>query len=398
MNQKLAEVSPRFLQQIANAVHYWLGVTQHVDDSKIAALDCERTNIVRVLDYSLKVDSLVCPSAELIRQVFKLIEQKAYWSEWIPILKTALAAIPDDETELKIVLLNQTGFLCRLQHASDEALTYHEQALALCTAAERSDDLTITHYHLANVYFDTGDLQQSLCFAQKAQTGFANYFAADNVKQAAIHNLLGLITLYADEIEEAVPLFQLAIEQWQKTDQKIYLIRTFCNQALALTWLGHYEAALQCYEQALSTLGEDQNWIEVSRIRGGQGTVYFEMQLWSEAEQYFVQAEEISRHYQADDFIHALTTHNLGSVLAKKKQWLIAQSYLEESIIHCRRANAVVLQTLSMGLLGVVLANLAQSEKGVSLLDEALAQLEQLATDRYSKKLHKELEAHRLQL
>jgi tetratricopeptide (TPR) repeat protein len=376
MNQKLAGVNPRFLQQIANAVHYWLGATQQVDDSKIAALDRERTTIVRVLDYSLKVDSLVCPSAELIRQVFKLIEQRTYWFEWIPIVTQALAVLPPEKTLLRAQLLNQIGFLQRLCLDYDASLNAHHNALALCQQANHVEERNISYLFLANTHFDQHQFERSQQYGMLALSGFeAQSPPPDAGKFAAASNLLGLVASQRGAYEESLPLFRQAIVHWGQTEQAVYLARTWCNIADALTWLGTFKNALASYTEAEQALAKTNSVEDLILVKNGRGTVYYEMEAWEQAKAAYVEANGLAQTSPGLRYWQAVTAVNLADVFIRQGQWVRAESLLHVSLESWGDVTNAFVLAHTQGLLATVHANQGKVDEALPLYKAAIAKL-----------------------
>lgn len=390
--QNLTQVSPRFLQQIANAVHYWLGEAQHLEDGNIAALDRERTNIIRVLDYSLKVDSLVYDSAELIRQLFKLIEQRTYWSEWIPVVEQALAVLPLPETLLWAQLSNQLGFLQRLCRNYDASLTAHRNALALCEQENHLEERNITYLFLANTYFDQHQFEQSHSFGTLALSGFdAQHPAPDSSKFAAAHNLLGLIASQRGSYVESLSLFNRAIAHWKQTSQFVYLARAWCNLADAQTWLGAFEDALASYAAAEQVLTKTISDEDLIRIMNGRGSVYYEMKAWLKAEMAYADAFKLAQKSAEFRYWQAVTASNLGETLMKQEHWMVAEPFLQASLQALDTTGDSFLIANTRGLLATNYANQGQIEKSLSLFSAAIAILDDYPDHEPSRRRQQEL-------
>jgi tetratricopeptide (TPR) repeat protein len=379
MQQSPTAISPRFLAQTANKVRYWREKTALLTDDALAEVDRKRRTIYQTLEFSLDVPELARDSAELILNIFKLIEQRAYWSEWLPVLEKALAVLPDSAADLRIALLNQTGFIYRLQRNHADSLRYHNRAADLAQRLHRPGDLAITHFHLANTYIESGDLQQSHYHALQARDGFQTYLPDDHKKQAAAYNILGLIAQYSGDPTAAVPLYTQAIAHWQQTPETAYLVRSWCNKGHALAHSKDYENALQAYAAALDTLGTHDNHADRFRIATGQGIVYMKIQALEQAEAHFASAGAYAQQLSEDVYSQALTAHNLGHVLVQLGRWAEAQAQLEVAVARCQQINLLSVLALSQGWLAITVAHLASRDKGLRLLDQAIVAVEEQA-------------------
>lgn len=326
-------INPQFVEQIAANIKYWQQVTVTLSDETLTRIDKEKHNLFRAVYFGLVPDKTVSITLNLILTLFPLIERRGYWHEWLPILVQAINCCPPNNTQLKIRLLNQLGFLHQLIRDFPQAITVLEKAVKLAQLEDDGEALATAYFYLGNVYYDDAQYPRAAHYIQKAQVAFAKSgLLTQNVKQAAIHNLLGLIAQSQGNHQEAIVSFKEAVYHWHQTDQHIYLCRTWNNLGLSYLALKKFSEALDCFQEAESALGSILSEDERVRIAINQGQAYYEQKKWELAERSFRQAEKRLLEQKGSLSHKALINNNLAAVLLERNHFEEARIYGQKSL------------------------------------------------------------------
>lgn len=387
-------VSSQFKRRVIQNVRYWHHKTTTLSDSTLSQLDRERLNLYRAVHYGLHLEETALETAELVVQLFDLPERRGYWGEWISILKKAIAAIEAQDTDqqvLKIKLLNQLGFLHRLNRNLDAAISLHLEAIDQAEHVD-SQELSNAYFYLGNAYYDKRQYELARHVGQKAlEVVSESGWTPANKREAAVFNLLGLIAHAQGHYKKAKQLYRQSITGWQGTDETTYLARTWNNLGLSSLELMEYVEALQCFSQASDLLATTASILDKVKSELFQGVVFFQQKEWTLAKEAFQSANKPFLWQSGDLYHQALLMNNLGNVYLMLQNFDSAEACLGQSIALWRKLNDELMLGNTIGALADVQKERKQIKEALATYEDAIEQLAKFPQDAWAVKRAQEL-------
>jgi len=174
-----------------------------------ARLEDEHDNLRAALDFALETGD---PSSALrlavgVRRFWQI---HGYLAEGRQTLEAALAAAPEEPSELRANALNMTGILAGEQGEFDAARSCFEAALEDAHAADATRVISSALVNLGNLEFFSGELDKARDLYKESIEYFA--FLGDIRGQALAKENVGLMELTADDVPEAVRWLTEALE------------------------------------------------------------------------------------------------------------------------------------------------------------------------------------------
>ncbi len=174
-----------------------------------ARLEDEHDNLRAALDFALETGD---PSSALrlavgVRRFWQI---HGYLAEGRQTLEAALAAAPEEPSELRANALNMTGILAGEQGEFDAARACFEAALEDAHAADATRVISSALVNLGNLEFFSGELDKARDLYKESIEYFA--FLGDIRGQALAKENVGLMELTADDVSEAVTWLTEALE------------------------------------------------------------------------------------------------------------------------------------------------------------------------------------------
>lgn len=387
-------ISSNFKRGVAANIRYWQQKTFEVSDRTLGQLDEESQNLYRAVEYGLQLPETLADTVALITQLFNLPERRGYWVEWRPILEETLAIwhkrFPN-QTRTRLKLLNQLGFLQRLNRDLDQAVQSH---LTVIDLAQNSfpQETANAYFYLGNAHYDMRQYPQAREYCLKSATILeeANIEMEEH-RQAAIANLLGLINHALGQYKTAVAHYQQAIRIWEESDELTYLARAWNNLGLSHLELKAYASALACFEKASHHLSNTASDLDKVKAEMFRGVAYYHQEKWSQAKKAFEQANSLFLHQSGDVYHKALLMNNLGNVCMRQGLQEEAKSYLYESIQLWRQLEDDVMWGNSQGALAELLVKEGKTESACSLYQEATKRLSPYTDNAWVMKRYQEL-------
>jgi tetratricopeptide (TPR) repeat protein len=309
-------VDPLFAQFIATNIAYWQERVTGINDESISTLDDDKGNLFQAVQFGLAYPTTTAEAVELVITLFPLIERRGYWSEWVPIV---LQAIDQAETSQKRAqLLNQLGTLYRVLHLLDKALEAHGRVITVSDAEIPSDTVVKAHIHMASIYY----LQHAYDSAHHhGEIALALMPASSpNSDRASLYNTLGLIAVDRGMYQEALTLYQSAVELYRMTDEMTYLAMTIDNMGIAYDRSGNLHQAMQCFDESIAILNQTSSEMQKSMVLLNKGITFYKLGD-------LVHAEEMLRKayspylQQSSSLRHkAFVTSNLGCIILEQNR------------------------------------------------------------------------------
>lgn len=392
-------IAAQFIQRIQANVRYWQTTAGRLTDLTLADLDKDRENLYRAVQFGLTVPETAHETAVLVSHLFGLIERRGYWQEWQPILEESLAACPETNLPLKLILLNQLGFVQRLRCKMEESIATHRKAISLAEQHNQPAARANSFFHLSNAFYECHQHSQARQLAEQALTAFESLGqGVEDKKMAAIYNLLGLLAQARGEYDVAADLFHQSITHWQQTDELTYLSRTLGNLGINLMANEQFAEALAYFDQASEVLEATASELDKSKIAINQGAVYFELGEWHKAEAAYLRANSPHIIQSGDKHLQALIANNLGCALMRQGCWAEADAYLRESVNLWQMIKNDLMLANARGSLGETAAALGRVELAKNYYCQAVDGLLKFPEDAFARSRLAELQSLLAQL
>lgn len=375
-------ISSRFVSQIRANLNFWQQETNALSDTNLAVFDNERHNLFTAVEFGLQVDETGHEAAVLVAQLFGLIERRGYWREWTPVLEQAISCCPPEEPELKAKLLNQLGFLHRLNLDLAASVETHLQVIDFLRYGRESYELGRAHFNLGNTYYVMHQYEKAETHAKQALSINQNLGPSPSaIKPGGILNLLGLIATAQGSFRKAITLFQEAIHHWKNSQELTYLALTWSNLGLAYLESRKFEQALRCFDKAEAIL--NNTITDLSRLSIGinRGLVYDRQKKWQQAEKIYRDVFTNFLENSGDLYNQALIANHLGRVLFHQGKYIEAEASLLESIRLWIKINDDQMRASSLGYLADVLTAKGELEMALSHYNEATRLLSHYPND-----------------
>jgi tetratricopeptide (TPR) repeat protein len=378
----------RFIQSIAVNIAFWCEHEGLEDPWAWTALDRERQNLFRAVEYGLRRSETWSAAANLALKCYTYIFERGYWSEWSLMLEEALSACPAEEMAVKGRLVQHLGSFYRKQRRLDEAQSAHEQAEAIGRALEDPFLVALAHLGLGRVYFRRRQYDRAEEYARFALAEF-EAGGSHPGRAANARNLLGIITAGRGDYEEAASELYRARELFRQTGNEIELGRTTCNLCDALSRLGRVDEVLELHEEAAAIFEAYDKQLDLSLIYVNLGFLHYSQGQLAEAGAAFRQAYTPAIRRAGPVYYASLIEMNLGNVLLLQGDVEEARAYFLGAVKGFRLVNAKTMLANSMHGLAEVTLAAGEREEAVALLEDALAIVAAIPEDAFAKRMEK---------
>jgi tetratricopeptide (TPR) repeat protein len=359
-----------FSYSVAANVAYWRRLAGRVAPADLPRLDRERHNLFRAAEIGLALDETWREAAELVCQLFELVEKRGYWREWMPVLERALLRCGPADLRLKARILSQLGHFFQMDRRLDAALAAHmeEEQIGLRLA----DDNLLAHarLHLSEVYRHHGRYAEAERYGQAALRAFTA-LGKDNEKMAHAEGNLGLIAQLRGEMVNSELYLRQAITRWRQLDHRAHLARCLNNLANTLSAVQRNDAALAALAEAEEALDSTHNELDKVMVALTKGTILFNQGNLDAARAAFRRADSPYLRQSGHRYSEAIVANNLGNVCLAEKAFAEARCYLERSVELYRQMEARLMLANSIGGLAEALAGEGDWAAARPLYEEA---------------------------
>lgn len=378
--------SPEFIQSIQAGISYWQELTYRLSPETMVALDRQRQNLYRLVQFGLKRPETQVGAATIALQAFDLVEQRGYWLDWAPIMQQAITGCKDERPHLKFKLLNRLGQLHRLNRQLDSSVKTHQAAEAIAQQLNDKQLLAEAHYNLSETYLRQHEYDEAERYGLAALSTFSNLKGV-NQWLSAVLNTLGEISRFRGDLAVSETRLARAVDLARVSNQSTYLVRFLNNLFLTLQAAERYDEALACLTEAAVSLGPAANDFDYVMIQINLGLLHFKQQQWHEAEAAFRQANSPYLQRSGHIYYQALIANNLGNTLLKQHRFNEAESYLRRAMRLWKQANDDLELANTVGTLAEVLTAQSQFDEAIILYTEAIALLKQFPDNAWAQQL-----------
>lgn len=382
--------TPRFTQIIHDALAHWQSRTATLDDDLIQALDADRENLFRLVEFGLGLAETQRATAVLMNQLYPLVQRRSYEREWIPLLERATEDGNSADPILQVKLLNQLGQLRRLRRQLPAALAAHQEAAKLSRQASDPFLLAQTQYNLSEVYYSQRNYEAAQAQGEAALDAFSQ-LEVEKRWVAAMLNTLGVIARDQGDLEKAERLLGEAAALRRELPPPLSLTRTLNDLATIWERQGKFEQAEAAYQEGNALLEETSYERDKAIIQINLGTLYYRKGQWEAAETIFRRG--YSHIPQWDITYRGSLANNLGNVLFKQGRLGEAAVYLRQAEALWRDIDNSLQLANTVGTLAQVMKAAGKRETAVAHFSEAIALLENYPDTAWARKLLAEFRA-----
>ena len=275
MQQTLTSPKPsiQFQKSINANLTYWQQRTHNLTDQNLPTIDHERQNIYRALRFGLQLTTCWQQTAELMLQLFVLIERRGYWGEWIPLLEQLLTQCNQKDFPLRGRVLDQLGIFYRYNQQLEQALTTHQEELHI-------GQMLQDQWRQAHAYINLGVVNRHLRNFEQAKQNLeaaAKTFVQINappIKHAFVAQELGLLAQARHQWANAEFQYTQAISLWQHLNTPGYLAN--CLKLLGEVLVAQQQTtkAKKVYDEALTIFRQTNNNLDYARLLNELGILY----------------------------------------------------------------------------------------------------------------------------
>lgn len=364
--------SANFTRSVAANLLYWLEQSQALDDETLHRLDKDRHNLFRAARFGLGLEETRCDAADLILQIYPLIERRGYWRLWIPLLESAVRGCSEADRKQRVFLMDRLGQCYRLDRKWEQSLRIHHEEERAAAAIGESLLIAKARLNLSQTYWSERRYEEAERYGQQALAGFEEAGGSGEQLAAASSNL-GLIALGRGELDLAEDWLERAIAIYRTIERPALLARSLMNLTITLERAGRIEDALVNSREALAVLQPTEHELDKVRVELTLGTLYMDLQRWEEAEMAYKRADSAALRRSGNTYLLALTANNLGSVYMELGRLQESEWALKKSIELGRQSGAQLMLANSLGSMAETKLAMERPEEALPYLNEAIA-------------------------
>lgn len=366
-------------------VAYWQQHLGQLPDPQWYTLDNGRANIFRAIQYSLNLPqeevtpALKAQWQELSELLFRYVERRGYTQEWIP-LQASLAEKFAADPKARCQLLNRLGELYGLIQQFPKAIEIHQRVVQAAQQAEDELEIARAYFNLGKDYF--GGRQYEIAAEQgRIALEMFTHLGFSGRETAATLNLLGTITQAQKKFDVSEHYLTQAASLWRQLNHAPELARILNNLALTLQEQEKVEEAFACYAEARAALAKTTSELDRILIYLSEGTLYFNLQRYPEAEATFKKINLTFLKEAGHLLYQALTLNNLGNIAFVQGEYNQAEKHLRECVLLWQQMGDEVETSDTLGVVADVVAATGDVGAAIALYEEALAVLSQYPDD-----------------
>jgi tetratricopeptide (TPR) repeat protein len=382
---------PDFKNSISANLIFWKGLVDKSNDPALRDLMPEARNIHRAVEFGLALPETWHSAAELVLDLHYFIEHSGNWRSWQILLQRALHHCNEEDTDLRLRLLDRSGGYYRQNRDWKASMAAHREEEALARSLGKKSSLAQAYYNLSLLYWRQRRYDKAAEYARQALAGFQEVSAAKR-QMGGVFSVLGLIDYGLGNYPEAIEFQLQSVAYFRETDFSVLLARSLVNLALAQEAGGEIDAAMDSYQEARSILKNTDYEMDKTRLELSLGSLLFNMNRFKEAEEAYLRAYSPYLKNSGLLYFQGLATNNLGNVYLEQGRLQEAGAVLRESLSLWKRANAPLQSANTTGTLGKVLAAQGLVEEALASFDLAIAGVIAYPEDGWAKQLLQEFQ------
>jgi tetratricopeptide (TPR) repeat protein len=328
---------------------------------------------------------------QLLYTIFTPLKNHDFLNSWEPFWKHALINDVDADDLFMCRLMNQLAYIKQEQRDFETALTLHEEALKLGFQLEETLEIAQAYHHMSWCYyrmsrFDLASKYNLLAVKLFEEFGISN---EDYIKSLLRR---GILAMNQEKFDSAENSFLQVIDYLKNTNQHQHLIQAFHNLGYLYYLMNQYSPANEAYENARKYLQLFPNKIKNIRILLAQSALRFEH---NHLEKAISSLQSIDLDFLRDTQNHDLlysTLNNMAVGHMKQKEYSKAEVLIFKLLSYREERNQRYEYLLLRETYAELLSQKGDSQAGLVVLENALAELKTLPQEIKVTKLIKDVE------
>ena len=310
-------------------------------------------------------------AARLAADTAVIIERWGLWTEWLPLLETAVTLNLPPEVQARLLLVQGRSYY--LNRCFDDAIRVQEMAAALAEAQQLTALTASAHFHLTNSHLGSKSYDRA---RQHGAAALRLLLPKPSTTLASLFTTLGLLELETGDYAASEAQLMQALALWSGLNQPTQMARACLNLGVLYHRQNRLERTRACYELAYAVLAPTASEVDKLKVLNGLGMLHYSMKELSQAEAVFRQGMAMAQEMKGLFHLRGSLTHNLGNTLLALARWEESRFYLEKSIRLWQQANDAIEQANSIGTLGEWHELREEWATAVARYDEALLLLD----------------------
>lgn len=381
--------SALFAESIAANITYWQTRLREPSDEEIKAIDLDRTNLYRAIEFGMGLPVTWHDAANLVVQCFPFIIQRGYYRDWIPVLEKLTSGCVREDLALKGRLLDQLGLMYRRNRQLDESIASHLEEERIGEQLDDSSRKSFARMQLSAVYWRKRQYETAEKYGLAALEGFSG-LDDNKEKVASCFINLGNIALGRGDLKLAEERVKQSIELYRQLENPVELANALKNLATISETAGEYDEALLILIEVVDILAPTELEIDKAAIEINIGTLYFRKEQLDLAEAAFRRADSPYMKEFGPVYYRALTANNLGNVYLLREEWERAERHLRISVRLFRKAKAQINLANSLSGIAEALVGMDKPDEAIPLYDEAIEIVVAHPDDAWAQRLQQE--------
>jgi tetratricopeptide (TPR) repeat protein len=331
----------------------------------------ERQQAWHILSYGLAIDGAWVEARDLLLSLSPMMEQAGFRDDWISYLTVGFErAQAQGERLTQGEIAIQLGLLNQLASRYDESIRWLECAVVAFTEIDDPHYLGVAYNLLANVAIQQRHPHEAKRFVEKALATLPK----EDPERAYTAYVQGDIALFMRNFEQAESYFRLGLNLRRQQGDSRRVAMALRNLALALEYLGRYDEAIQCSEEAMQRFEELGDIRNLATVRVNLSILYHNLGEWSQALALLAQAE-LAYHKTRDE--QSLAQLYTNRAIYQRKAGLLRESEISgrEAVARWERLGDWGNVVNSLEDLGLCLVAQRRYPEAIQIFEQGLALL-----------------------
>ena len=383
-----------FIKQIRASIAFWQQHLEWGNDDVLTLVDERKKTVWQTIAWGKMYPETFYETAELVADLYPLIERRNYWEEWIPEIASFTSQL-DRSDPLYLRLENQRGCLYRLMGRLDESQSIHQATLDCAKEAGNLYEMAESEMYLSIYAYRASNYEDAILHGVRAGETFGLYQEEGNDvpprKWGAVYNILGLAYQDVGEKETALAYMKKAVDAYAQTEDYSYLATVQLNYALLLEDNKAFGEAEVAIREAIVSAELSQNINKLAHALAIHGDILRCLNRFEEAEAVLHRANDEKLERSSDEWVKGTVKAIMGNVYLAWGKPNLARQWLDESVAHWDKTEDQTWTANAYFALAKAQVELGDLEGGVRSAEIALTLLAPFTeTDRW-RNMHAEL-------
>ena len=318
-----------FLRSMTTNLTYWLKQVATASESEMGKWASKQPTLYKAVALGLHKEQTQPLAAELMLQLFPLIEQLGLWRKWEPLFQQA--ATSNVAPQQQYHLLIRHGQLLRRQNCYETAVHQHQQAQIIAETLSNPLLVAQAHFNLSAVYYAQQNYKLAEQYGLQAVQQFRTLEAEPRYLGATLMTL-GMNAGAQGNYELAIQRLQQAVSHWRQTTRLISLARALNALANLMQANQTYDKAINCYDEAITILQTTASTYDTILTYNSKGALLFNLGQLDDAARTFLHAYRLAITHVGFNYYTAVILMNLANIRLLQKNLTQAKEHIQQSI------------------------------------------------------------------